>query len=206
MSDTYRVPAQRIQTELEIKKSRFICTLDFIETEQQGKALRQQLQADFATANHHCWAHQLGTPQAIRQACSDDGEPHGTAGKPILNQLHHARLVQIQAVVTRIFGGVKLVTGGLVRAYSDATAQALEQLKTEPLISRRKIQMTFGYDLETAVRQLLSSYSFRDDQWHYTDQVMVNCAVPCADCADCAEIKQTLQNLSGGSLVFKVFE
>ena len=203
MQQSYVVPTGRFRAELEIKKSRFICTLDPIADEEQGKAIRLQLQKEFPAANHHCWAQQLGSAGAIQQACSDDGEPHGTAGKPILNQLHHAGILQIQAVVTRIFGGVKLGTGGLVRAYSDAVANALESVPTEPLIQWQQVSLEFGYDFEPLIRQYLQNNNVRDEHWQYTDRVSLQCAVPVADGQ---EINSTLTNLCSGRLVFKFVE
>jgi len=203
MSDSFLVPIQRYRHSIEVNKSRFICTLDPVENQQQAKTLLSTIRTEFPDSNHHCWAFQIGAPKSALLGCSDDGEPHGTAGKPILNQLQHSGIGNIQAVVSRVFGGVKLGTGGLVRAYSDSVGDALEGLQTQPYINWQPFSIQFSYDLEQTVRQVLNSNQAELLASHYSDAVAFECKV---DKALIAELKQQLTDISSGRLIFKLIE
>ena len=118
---SYPVPDTPLEVLFEVKKSKFFafaaCTPDR-ETAMQYLAAKR---AEYPDARHHCWAYLLGNPHSPTSAAmSDDGEPSGTAGKPILNVLQHKGVGDITIIVTRYFGGIKLGAGGLVRAYSSA--------------------------------------------------------------------------------------
>ncbi|MCW8886021.1 MAG: YigZ family protein [Motiliproteus sp.] len=116
MHNPYSVPQQRIEVETEIKKSRFIAWADRAENRDQAMAVLSEARNRYPDARHHCWAYLIGNPaQPKTQAMSDDGEPSGTAGKPILNVLQHNEIGDVMIVVSRYFGGIKLGAGGLVR-------------------------------------------------------------------------------------------
>ena len=116
----YKIPATLHRTEEKIKRSRFIATVAHASTEKDVKTFISMIKKEFPDATHNCWAYVAGPPgDTARVGMSDDGEPHGTAGKPILTVLLHSEIGEIVAVVTRYFGGTKLGKGGLVRAYSD---------------------------------------------------------------------------------------
>ena len=105
-----------------------------------------ELRRTYPDASHHCWAYLVGAPQS--SACvgmSDDGEPKGTAGRPMLNVLLHAPLGNVAVVVTRYFGGTKLGTGGLMRAYSDCVKTALAQVQTTPYVQYARLQIQLDY-------------------------------------------------------------
>ncbi|HLS50057.1 MAG TPA: YigZ family protein [Actinomycetaceae bacterium] len=126
------------RAELEIKRSRFITDLAHTDDEEAARDLIGAARAEFPDARHHCSAFIVGVPGANAiERSSDDGEPAGTAGKPMLDVLRGAGLCDVTAVVTRYFGGIKLGTGGLVRAYSDAVRLALE---TAPLVRLKTLQ------------------------------------------------------------------
>ena len=128
MSEFLTVDAEAghgVDVELEIKRSRFLTRLCRVTTEEAARAVIDGQRSRFFDARHHCSAFVLG-PGARISRSSDDGEPAGTAGTPMLSVLHAHHLTDVVAVVTRYFGGVKLGAGGLVRAYSDAVAQAVE--------------------------------------------------------------------------------
>ena len=110
--------------EIEIKKSRFICYLHKCDTEADAKAFIQQIRRQHPDARHHCYAFIIGEHHELMRS-SDDGEPHGTAGVPMLECLKKHEVEQIVAVTVRYFGGVLLGAGGLVRAYSQSVSQAL---------------------------------------------------------------------------------
>lgn len=138
----YVVPADTVRHELEIKKSRFITYLAHTPGEQEAKQFIQSLREAYPDARHHCWAFVAGRPESsVQWGCGDDGEPAGTAGKPMLAQLSGANVGEICAVVVRYFGGIKLGTGGLVKAYGSSVQQALGLLTT------REVAVTVPYTI-----------------------------------------------------------
>lgn len=135
MSDVLLEAGARYETELEIKRSRFITVLARVSTETEARAVIDGEKRRFPDARHHCSAYVVSIPgSAPIHRSSDDGEPSGTAGRPMLDTLLGAGITDVVAVVTRYFGGTLLGTGGLVRAYSDSVTQALGQAR---LVERR---------------------------------------------------------------------
>lgn len=142
----YLIPSETIETEVVIKKSRFITFAYHVKNRSEAMQHLQSLRERYPDARHHCWAYLLGDPRAPKSvAMSDDGEPSGTAGKPILNVMQHKDVGDIMIVVVRYFGGIKLGAGGLVRAYSGATQQAYSELATikKQNFIEMEIQCTF---------------------------------------------------------------
>ncbi|NCW45442.1 MAG: YigZ family protein, partial [Gemmatimonadaceae bacterium] len=114
MSARYQVPRERHRVEQVIDRSRFICTVERVQSVEEAQAFVRAMNAEFADATHNCWAYVVGAPGSTdRIGMSDDGEPHGTAGRPMLTVLQHCGVGEIAAVVTRYYGGTKLGTGGL---------------------------------------------------------------------------------------------
>ncbi len=134
--------------ELMIKKSRFIACIEPVAGREQAQARVAQLKAEHPDAAHVCWALLAGG----QSAAHDDGEPGGTAGRPMLEVLRHQELEGVMASVVRYFGGVKLGAGGLVRAYTDAVAQALLTADKIPLIKTTELACSVPYSLEGLVR------------------------------------------------------
>nr|WP_087117829.1 YigZ family protein [Corynebacterium urinipleomorphum] len=129
MVTTYSLPAEGEPTvnEIEIKRSRFITWIARAETEQEARDVVARARHEFPDARHHCSAFIVHVDGAVPvERSSDDGEPAGTAGKPMLDALRGSGLESAVAVVTRYFGGIKLGAGGLVHAYSESVSQALE--------------------------------------------------------------------------------
>jgi uncharacterized YigZ family protein len=137
--------------ELVIKKSRFIACIEPVNGREQAQARVAQLKAEHPDAAHVCWALLAGG----QSAANDDGEPSGTAGRPMLEVLRHQALEGVMASVVRYFGGVKLGAGGLVRAYTDAVAQALLNAEKIPLIMQTRLTCSVPYALEGLVRREL---------------------------------------------------
>lgn len=131
--------------EIEIKKSRFICTMARIENEDQAKNIIAKVSKDNAKANHNCFAYMLGDDDHIQRE-SDNGEPSGTAGVPILEVLKMNQLHNVLAVVTRYFSGIKLGAGGLIRAYSNATSTTIDSLGIVKLVNKQEIKLTIEYN------------------------------------------------------------
>lgn len=144
--DTYvtiAAPAEEQYTQL---RSRFIALAIPVESEQEALAHVARLRQQYYDARHVCWAYRLG-PTGERSRSNDDGEPSGTAGKPILGQLVSLGLTNIMVLVVRYFGGVKLGTSGLITAYREATIAALEASERLECIIERALQVSFGYEL-----------------------------------------------------------
>ncbi len=135
--------------ELVIKKSRFIACVEPVSGREEALARVAQLKAEHPDAAHVCWALLAGG----QSAANDDGEPGGTAGRPMLDVLRHQDLQGVLATVVRYFGGVKLGTGGLVRAYTDAVAQALLGTDKIPVVKRTQLVCSVPYALEGLVRR-----------------------------------------------------
>ncbi len=178
MAATYPVPAQPCEICYEIKKSRFIARAAFAETREQAMGLLEQARADYPDARHHCWAYQLGNPKsAASAAMSDDGEPSGTAGKPILNVLQHKDVGDVMIIVIRYFGGIKLGAGGLVRAYSTASQMAMDALETEQQVARESYRLVCGFGQEQLIRHWLSLRDGVVEAIDYSQQVEMTIAL-----------------------------
>lgn len=137
MQDQYRTVARAGVHEIEINKSRFLCALAPAATEEEAQAFIARVRKEHPTARHHCFAYVLGADGSVQKA-SDDGEPGGTAGVPMLQMLVRREVRYVVAVVTRYFGGVKLGAGGLIRAYGGAVGEALDVLGT---VTRRRFRL-----------------------------------------------------------------
>lgn len=125
----YRTVGRDVSVEIEVERSRFRCTLERVADEDAARAVVGRLRAEHRDARHHCSAFVIG-PDGALQRSSDDGEPSGTAGAPMLEVLRGAEVCDTVAVVTRWFGGVLLGAGGLVRAYGDSVRAALAEAGT----------------------------------------------------------------------------
>jgi uncharacterized YigZ family protein len=143
--------ATQVHHELVIKKSRFIACVEPVSGREEAQARVAQLKVDHPDAAHVCWALLAGG----QSAAHDDGEPGGTAGRPMLEVLRHQALEGVMASVVRYFGGVKLGAGGLVRAYTDTVAQALLTAEKIPLIQQAQLACSVPYALEGLVRREL---------------------------------------------------
>ena len=159
MSERYPIPARQHRVQDEIRRSRFITTVDYAPTVDDARAFIQSIRREFPDATHHVWAYVVGPPgSTARVGYSDDGEPHGTAGRPAFTVLLHSGVGDIVAVVTRYFGGVKLGKGGLVKAYSDGVKLALAGL---PLAEHRltsELDVVIPYTFVTPLQRMLPAY------------------------------------------------
>ena len=139
----------RVDAEIEVKRSRFLCRLVRVESEPAARTVIAQTRSELWSARHHCSAFVVGT-DAVTQVrrSSDDGEPSGTAGMPMLDVLTGSGMVDVVAVVSRYFGGVLLGAGGLVRAYSSAVTAALDVAKDGGMLVERVIQHVFLLEVD----------------------------------------------------------
>ena len=183
MSADYDVPAETIAVETEVKKSRFITCLAPAASRAEALEYIQTIRKKYPDANHHCTAFVAGPPQGSAAiAFDDDGEPSGTAGKPMLNVLMHKDIGEIVAVVVRYFGGIKLGAGGLVRAYSGAVQAACEQLPLTRRVSLREGALSCDYAQEQMVRHILEQQKIQLQDCQYSEQVVMTVAAPGALC------------------------
>lgn len=155
----YRIPAGLHRVEQEIQRSRFITTIAPTPTVEEAKAFVARVRDEFPDANHNCWAYVAGPPGSTAQVgMSDDGEPHGTAGRPMLTALLHGGVGEVAVVVTRYFGGTLLGKGGLVRAYTGCVQQALESLPTTERVQKALLAVELEYASIEGVRRMLPAY------------------------------------------------
>jgi uncharacterized YigZ family protein len=143
MKKDYPIPAGYLERETEVKKSRFIARVAPVGTRDEVKEWLEQAHQDHPDARHICWAYQIGRPgSAAEAAMNDDGEPSGTAGKPILSVIQHKDMGDVLVMVIRYFGGIKLGAGGLVRAYAGAAESvlsAVDRVVQQPVVDTRVI-------------------------------------------------------------------
>ncbi len=198
-SSRYAIPASRHRAELVIDRSRFICTVASVRTSDDAHAFIREMNAEFADATHNCWAFVLGPPGSTdRIGMSDDGEPHGTAGRPMLTVLLHSDIGDVVAVVTRYYGGTKLGTGGLVKAYSGAVQQVLVNL---PLGEHREyvqLSVTVSYAQISSCQQLWPVHDA--DVLHETFEADVRFEVRCPR-ETVGALRQHLLDITRGQVV-----
>lgn len=157
--ERYPIPAASHRVAEEIKRSRFITTIAYTPAVSDARDFIAAMRAEFADASHNCWAYVVGPPGSTGQAgLSDDGEPHGTAGRPMLTVLLHSGIGDITAVVTRYFGGTLLGTGGLVKAYSGGVQLALTTLPTVERVPSATLDLVVDYAAITPLQRLLPDF------------------------------------------------
>ena len=184
MSDPsrYPVPAATHRVEQEISRSRFITTIARASTVDEATALVRQVSAEFDDATHNCWAFVIGPPgDTARIGMSDAGEPHGTAGRPMLNALLHGGVGDIVAVVTRYYGGTKLGTGGLVRAYGGGVQRALETLPRAERIEYVRATVSVDYAAVEVLERTLEEHGARIDGRRFDTEAHFDVRVPDTD-------------------------
>ena len=177
--EPFPVPARRHRVEEMIRGSRFITTLDRAPDEGAARRLVDEVSREFADATHNCWAYVAGPPgTTARVGMSDDGEPHGTAGRPMLETLLHSDVGEVCAVTTRYYGGTKLGRGGLGRAYSGGVNLALDTLPLVLKVDRRPVGIEVDYASVNGLFRLLDELgAIRKDE-EYGAAVRIRAAVP----------------------------
>ncbi len=192
----YPIPAARVRAELAIERSRFICTVAHADTPQAAHAFVREIQGEFPDATHNCWAFVAGPPaSSARIGMSDDGEPHGTAGRPMLTVLLHSGVGEVAAVVTRYYGGTKLGTGGLARAYAGAVQEALARLSRRERVETTDLAVVVDYAHFAAVRHALPSLEAEVLGEDFGAEVTLSLRVPVARLG---ELRLAIGNAAGG--------
>jgi uncharacterized YigZ family protein len=178
-SARYPVPAEKHRAEQTIDRSRFICTLERVSSPSGAQRFLREMNDEFPDATHNCWAYLIGAPGSTdRIGMSDAGEPHGTAGRPMLTVLQHSGVGDIAAVVTRYYGGTNLGTGGLVKAYGGTVQLALATMPRAERIEYARMTVTVGYDAIAAVQQLLARFESAAESEEYAEKATFRLRVP----------------------------
>ena len=182
--ESWLIPAAPVTVVEEIKKSRFITLLAHTDGVAAAKAFVESVRADHPDARHHCVAWVAGPPDDSQQlGFSDDGEPAGTAGKPMLAQLMGSGVGEITAVVVRYYGGILLGTGGLVKAYGGGVHQALAQLTTLRKTPLTAYTLQCEYGQLAGVEALLAQFSGNVVESEYLASVRLRVELPQAEVA-----------------------
>lgn len=180
--DSYLTPTGRQSSELEIKRSRFITTVGHVADKPAAQEFINTLRIEMPDANHHCWAMVAGHPEDIyQQDQSDDREPKGTAGKPMLNVLRHSGMGNCIVVVTRYFGGVKLGSGGLVRAYTQSVTEALKLVDTRRSYIRTEVVITLPYKAFDSFEYWIQSTNIVITDKQFQESIIVKLQVTASD-------------------------
>lgn len=174
--DNFRTVKSQGSHELIINKSRFICSMKRTESEADAQAFIEDIRAKHPKANHNCFAYLIGNTHSI-QRMSDDGEPSGTAGVPMLEVLKKQQLKNTTAVVTRYFGGVKLGAGGLIRAYGSAVSEAINAIGLVEKQMNQLVSVDISYHLSGKLQNTLEQSPYIIQSIDYTDTVLFNCIV-----------------------------
>lgn len=174
----YQIPKSAVDFSEEIKKSRFITYLQHTEGLEQAKAFWAEIKALHPSARHWCWAAVAGSPRDSQQfGFSDDGEPSGTAGKPMLAALQGSGLGEISAVTVRYYGGILLGTGGLVRAYSSGVQQALKLLETDTKVNYAYYEVRCDYPQISGLQTLCEHHALLILEQDFQAQVTLRLAI-----------------------------
>ncbi len=173
--DDYLVPKSKQQSEIKVKGSRFLCTVIPCVSKEEAETDYAAIKKKYYNATHNCFAWRINEKE---WRYSDDGEPSGTAGKPILQAIDGKGLHEILCVVTRYFGGTKLGTGGLIRAYGDSTAQALAEVPLKIKTHWAEIIIEFDYTFENLIRRTLAEFDGKISGSDYSEIVKMKLALP----------------------------
>jgi uncharacterized YigZ family protein len=177
-SSHYRIPAGEHRIETTVSNSRFITTISRIESVDEARAVLARVRREMPDATHHVYAFRLGHNNSVVEGMSDDGEPSGTAGAPVLAVLRGTGIGDAIIVVTRYFGGTKLGTGGLVRAYTDAARTGLSTLATIDKVARQTLGIQFPYSLYELVKRSVQRHNGDIEDEDFSDDVTIIAAFP----------------------------
>ncbi|HEX3049522.1 MAG TPA: YigZ family protein [Aggregatilineaceae bacterium] len=193
----YPIPAQTTRIENIVVNSRFIATISRADTVEEAKHFIQTVRDEMPDATHHVYAFKVGYGGSITEGMTDDGEPSGTAGPPVLAVLRGADLGDVVIVVTRYFGGTKLGTGGLVRAYGGAAKDALAALPVEMKIAKFYIGLTGAYTYYERLKHLLADHAGEIDSEEFAAEVTIYAYLPTDQLA---ALHTAVQNLTAGQI------
>ncbi len=193
----FRVPYEIAESEFVEKRSRFIGHIWPVETEEEAQAHIKAMKSQYYDARHNCWCYLIGD-NVVRY--SDDGEPQGTAGQPMLKVFQRENVTNVCCVVTRYFGGILLGAGGLTRAYSKSAKDALSAAGAATMGLWRQVSLHCGYSLLERVKLEIDALGGLIDETEYGADVVVTASMP----EDGAEkLQARLTELSAGEIVLQ---
>lgn len=202
MKEAYFTIYQNGEHQIEIKKSKFICHLFRIENEEQAKEYIAKIKKEHYKANHNCSAYMLGENFEIQRS-SDDGEPSGTAGVPMLEVLKKNQLQNTLAIVTRYFGGIKLGAGGLIRAYSTSVSEALKEIGIVQGKLQQLLDITIDYHQLGKLQNYLENEQISIQEIDYLEQITVKVAI---DINQCESFQNALIDLFNNQLSTQILD
>lgn len=197
-------PGEVFHVEQTIKRSRFIASVGHTPGVEEAKAFIEQIKAEFEDARHNCWAYCAGAAGSTdRIGASDDGEPHGTAGRPMLTAVTHSGIGEVTVVVTRYFGGILLGTGGLVKAYQSSVKMALEGVPTRVRTKTKRIKFSVEHRFVNQVLRKIEAVNGRILEKNFDMGADFDVEIP----EDLAEtFAKELEELTRGALLIEFVE
>lgn len=197
-------PGEVFRVEQTIKRSRFIASVGHTPGVEEAKAFIEQIKAEFEDARHNCWAYCAGAAGSTdRIGASDDGEPHGTAGRPMLTAVTHSGIGEVTVVVTRYFGGILLGTGGLVKAYQSSVKMALEAVPTRIRTKTKRIKFSVEHRFVNQVLRKIETANGRILEKNFDTDADFDVEIP----EDLAEtFAKELEELTRGALLIEFVE
>ena len=197
-------PGEVFRVEQTIKRSRFIASVGHTLGVEEAKAFIEQIKAEFEDARHNCWAYCAGAAGSTdRIGASDDGEPHGTAGRPMLTAVTHSGIGEVTVVVTRYFGGILLGTGGLVKAYQSSVKMALEAVPTRIRTKTKRIKFSVEHRFVNQVLRKIETANGRILDKNFDMDADFDVEIP----EDLAEtFAKELEELTRGALLIEFVE
>ena len=197
------IPYERAELSYVIKKSKFLVTVSPVFTTEEARLFISDIKKKYSDATHNVSAFIIGSGNSVISGCSDDGEPAGTAGKPILTALTGSIFTNIALVSTRWFGGIKLGTGGLVKAYSEGVFQIVPLLKKSIITSVDKIELSFSYGFYDSILSFLGKFGAEIESSDFSENVKLTCIVKSEKIS---EFKKELVDLTSGKILFEILE
>jgi uncharacterized YigZ family protein len=197
MSERYPIPAGESRIEVVIRNSRFIGRAAYTPTVEQAKAFIERIKREEPGATHAVYAYAVGHGAAVTHGMSDAGEPSGTAGRPALAVVKGSELGDVTVVISRYFGGIKLGTGGLVKAYTEATQLALAALPRTEKVDRLPVEVSLPYSFYKQTKRLLEAHQAQIDREIFATEVTLMLSL---SQEDWAVLEQELLELTSGQV------
>ena len=198
--DLYLQLRKRCRLEDKKKGSRFIGTAAPVETEEEAAKFIGEIKKEFHNASHNCWGWKVGIGKGQKYRYNDDGEPSGTAGQPISKAIDSTRITNVCVVVTRYFGGVKLGTGGLMRAYGQTAQSLLKSGDTAKKFDVKPLAFKVDFDFVNVAHLLIKRFSAETEDSHYGEKVSFQVKVRASKLAN---FKDKLIEATNGQIEFE---
>ena len=199
----YPVPAAQAEVELRFKNSRFIGTAGMVETVEEARAFIGGVRQRFADASHHVYAFAVGYGGTVTHGMSDAGEPSGTAGRPALAVVKGADLGDVVVVISRYFGGTKLGTGGLVKAYTETTQAVLSEMPRQEKIHAVRFRVEMGYQAYAPCKKIIEEQGATVEEEEFSEAVELKGSIPDERLE---ELRKALQEATSGKVVAELID